>query len=90
MTEQWMDGRLFFLGGREMHACMVYNVTRHSARIYSDRLTLLPIDFYVTFDNFRSIRKCRIVWRFRDHMCVVFEKWVDARANVFVSNSDPA
>ena len=90
MIEQWMDGRLFFHGGREFHPCMAYNVTQHSARIYSDKLTLLPIDFYVTFDNFRTIGKCRVVWRFRDHICVVFEKWLDAQENVVVSDSDPA
>jgi hypothetical protein len=90
MTEQSMDGRLFFRGGRELHACMGYNITHYSARIYSDRLGLLPLDFYVTFDNFRTIGKCRLAWRHRDHVGVVIEKWIDARAHVVVSDSDPA
>ena len=91
MIEQSMDGRLFFRGARELHACIAYNVTQHGARIYSDRLGVLPIDFYVSFDNFETIGKCRLAWRHRDHIGVVFEKWIDARAaHVVTSESDPA
>ena len=91
MIEQSMDGRLFFRGARELHACIAYNVTQHSARIYSDGLGVLPIDFYVSFDNFQTIGKCRLAWRYRDHIGVVFEKWIDARAaHVVTSESDPA
>jgi hypothetical protein len=90
MIEQSMDGRLFFRGGRELHVCMGYNITRHSARLYSDRLGLLPIDFYVTFDNFRTIGICRLAWRHRDHIGFAIEKWLDVRPHIVVSDSDPA
>jgi hypothetical protein len=86
MIEQSMDGLLFFRGGREVHACVAYNVTQISARMYSDGLGLLPIDFYVTFDNFRTIGRCKLAWRRRDHIGVVFERWVDVRADVAVSD----
>ena len=46
-----MDGLLFFRGGRELHTCAAYNFTETGARIHSNRLRLLPINFYVTFDN---------------------------------------
>ena len=85
-----MDGLLFFRGGRKLHACVAYNVTRASARIYSDGLGPLPIDFYVTFDSFRTIGKCRLAWRYRDDIGVVFEKWIDVRAHAAGSDSDSA
>jgi hypothetical protein len=84
-----MDGQLFFRGGREVHACIAYNVTQISARMHSDELGLLPVDFYVTFDNFRTIGRCQLTWRHRDDFGVVFERWVDVRAHVAVSDSNP-
>ena len=90
MIEQSMDGLLFFRGGREVHACVAYDVTQISAQMHSDGLGLLPIDFYVTFDNFRTIGRCRLAWRYRDDIGVVFEKWVDVRARVVVSDSNSA
>ena len=85
-----MDGLLFFRGGRELHTCAAYNFTETGARIHSNRLRLLPINFYVTFDNFRTIGRCRLAWRYRDHVGVVFEKWIDVRDNIVAADSDPA
>jgi hypothetical protein len=79
MIEQSMDGLLFFRGGREAHACVASDVTQISAQMHSDGLGLLPIDFYVTFDNFRTIGRCRLAWRHRDDIGVVFEEWVNVR-----------
>jgi hypothetical protein len=86
MIEQSMDGLLFFRGAREVRACIAYNVTQISARIYSYQLGLLAIDFFVTFDNFRTIVRCQLAWRRRDHIGVVFDRWIDVRARV----ADPA
>ncbi len=47
-------------------------------------------DFFVTFDNFRTIGKCQLAWRHRDHIGVVFDRWVNVRAHVAVSDSNPA
>ena len=82
MIEQSTKGLLFFRGRREVHACVAYDVTETSARIYSDELGLLPIDFFVTFDNFRTIGRCQLAWRRRDHIGAVFERWVDVQAHV--------
>jgi hypothetical protein len=90
MSERSIDGLLFFRGGRELHACVAYNFTETSARIRSDGLRLVPLNFYVTFDNFRTIGRCRLAWRYRDHIGVVFEKWIDVRENIVASNSGPA
>ena len=90
MIERSRDGLLFFRGARELYACVAYDVTRTSARIRSDKLGPVPIDFYVTFDTFRTIAKCRLVWRHQDRIGVVFEKWVQVRGHAAGSDSDPA
>jgi hypothetical protein len=89
MIERSMDGLLFFRGGRELHRCVGYNVTQTSARIHADGLALLPINFYVTFDTFRTIARCRLVWRYQNRIGVTFEKWVQVRGQVAGSDSDP-
>ena len=38
---------------------------------------LLPTQFYVTFDNFLTVGKCRLAWRYQDDIGVVFERWLD-------------
>jgi hypothetical protein len=90
MIERSMDGLLFFRGGRDVHACFADNITEDGARIYSVGLGLLPINFYVTFDKFRTIGRCRLEWRYRDQIGVVFEKWIDVRADIVSSDSNPA
>jgi hypothetical protein len=82
MIEQSTNGLLFFRGGRGFHACLAYDLTQTSARMYVDRLGLLPIDFFVTFDNFQTVSMCQLAWRRRDHIGVVFEGWVDIQTLV--------
>ena len=54
-----MEGLLFFEGGRELRI-MAYDVSRTSAVVHSDGLGLLPIHFYITFDGFLTVGKCRL------------------------------
>jgi hypothetical protein len=75
MIEQSLAGLMFFGKGRQVHKCVAYGVTQTDARMQSDGLGLLPIDFCVTFDNFRTIARCRLAWRYRDDLGVVFESW---------------
>lgn len=71
-----MDGMLFFEGGRELRivAC---DVSRTNAQVHAVRLGLLPIHFYITFDDFLTVGKCRLAWRYRDDIGVIFERWLD-------------
>ena len=71
------NGMLFFRG--EARTCVGYNVNQTSARLYSEGLGLLPLDFFVTFDDFLTVGKCRLVSRYRDDISIVFERWVDAK-----------
>jgi hypothetical protein len=74
--KHYMEGLLFFEGGRELRI-MAYDVSRTSAVVHSDGLGLLPIHFYITFDGFLTVGKCRLAWRYRDDVGVVFERWLD-------------
>ena len=90
MLQRSKDGLLFFRGGRQLYACIADNITRSGARIRSDELGLLPVDFYVTFDKFRTIARCRLLWRYQNQIGVAFEKWVQVRGQAAGSESDPA
>jgi hypothetical protein len=76
MVKHFTDGLLFFEGGRELRI-VAYDVSRTSALVHSDGLGLLPIHFYITFDNFLTVGRCRLAWRYRDDIGVVFERWLD-------------
>ena len=78
MIKHSVDGLLFFGGGREI-PIVTYDISRTSARVHSDGPGLLPIYFYVTFDNFLTVGKCRLTWRCRDDIGVAIERWLDVR-----------
>ena len=77
MIKHSTDGLLFF-EGREL-LIVAYDVSRTSALVRSDGLGPLPIRFYITFDDFLTVAKCRLAWTHRDDIGVVFERWLDIR-----------
>ncbi len=81
MIKHPTDGLLFFEGGQEMRV-VAYDVSRTSALVHSDGLSLLPIHFYITFDDFLTVGKCRLAWRCRDDIGVVIERWLDIPASM--------
>ena len=78
MIKHHMDGLLFFGGGREVRI-VAYDVSRTTALLHAHGLGLVPISFYITFDGFLTVGKCRLTWRVRDDFGVAFEKWIDVR-----------
>jgi hypothetical protein len=80
MNANSTDGLLFF-EGRDL-PIVAYGVSRTHARVHADGLGLLPINFYITFDRFHTVGKCRLVWRWRDDIGVVFERWLDVRQRI--------
>jgi hypothetical protein len=52
--------------------CVVADITNHGARIHSAHVSRLPRMFSLTFDNFKSERLCKIVWRSADAVGVRF------------------
>ena len=72
MIKHSTDGLLFF-EGRELRI-FAYGVSRTHAQVHADGLGLLPINFYITFDGFLTVAKCRLVWRWRHDISVVFSR----------------
>ncbi len=54
---------LFFTGRSGGFSSWVRDVTNQGAGIRLERINTLPVDFDLSFDSFRTIRKCRLIWR---------------------------
>jgi hypothetical protein len=76
MIGQPVRGWLFFRG--EARTCVAYEFSSTYARLHSEGLGLLPIDFDVTFDDFATVGRCRLIWRWQDDVGVIFGDWDDA------------
>jgi hypothetical protein len=66
------NASLFFAGQACVFSCCVRDVTNLGAGIRLEGLSVLPVDFDLSFDNFRTIRKCRLVWRDGDFVGAAF------------------
>jgi hypothetical protein len=52
---------LFFNAQSGVRSCIVRDVTNVGAGIRAHDLSLVPLDFDLSFDNFLTIRKCRLI-----------------------------
>ena len=86
MIKHSTDGLLFFDGGRELRI-VAYDVSRTGAVVHSDGLGLLPIHFYITFDDFLTVGRCRLTWRHQNDIGVVFERWLDIRQRIMLDQA---
>ena len=67
-------GALLFFGGQAgVLSCTVRDVTNRGAGVRLEGLSVLPLEFDLSFDNFRTIRKCKMVWREGDFVGVQFD-----------------
>ena len=57
------DVLMFFTGQDRVHACCVRDVTNHGAGLRLNGLNILSSEFGISFDNFRTMRRCRLIWR---------------------------
>lgn len=76
MIRHFKDGLLFFETGPELRI-RAYDVSHTRAVVHADGLRLVPIRFFITLDNFLTVGKCRLLWRYRDDIGVSFESWID-------------
>jgi hypothetical protein len=65
------DVLMFFNGN--IHVCCVRNVTNHGAGLRLNGLNIVPSEFGISFDNFHTMRCCRLIWRDGDFVGVAFE-----------------
>jgi len=54
---------LFFSGQVGVFSCIVRDVTNSGAGLRVERIPIVPINFDLSFDNFKTIRRCRLIWR---------------------------
>jgi hypothetical protein len=64
---------MYFEGREGVQNCCVRDVTNHGAGMRFDGLTILPFEFDISFDGFRTKRRCRLIWRDGDFVGVAFE-----------------
>jgi hypothetical protein len=65
---------LMYFSGRELvHACCVSNITNHGAGLRLNGLNIIPSEFGISFDDFCTMRVCRLVWRDGDFVGAAFE-----------------
>jgi hypothetical protein len=67
------DALLFFDEQRGVLTCRVQDVTNSGAGIELHTLNLLPLNFELSFDNFHTVRECRVIWRQGDFVGVAFQ-----------------
>jgi hypothetical protein len=56
-----------------VHSCTVRDVTNLGAGVRTHDLKIVPLDFALSFDNFRTVRMCRQIWRQGDFLGVAFK-----------------
>ena len=52
--------------------CSVRDLTVEGASIRLNGTTLLPMEFEISFDGFRTLQLCRLIWRDGDFAGIVF------------------
>jgi hypothetical protein len=67
------DVLMFFTGQDRVHTCCVRDVTNHGAGLRLNALNIVPSEFGISFDNFLTMRRCRLIWRDGDFVGVAFE-----------------
>jgi hypothetical protein len=63
---------MFFTGQVGVRSCVVRDITNVGAGLRIQDLAVLPLNFELTFDNFRTARTCRLIWRDDDYVGVAF------------------
>jgi hypothetical protein len=67
------DVLMFFTGQDRVYACCVRDVTNRGAGLRLNGLNILLSEFGISFDNFRTMRRCRLIWRAGDFVGAAFE-----------------
>jgi hypothetical protein len=67
------DVLMFFTGQDRVYACCVRDVTNRGAGLRLNGLNILLSEFGISFDKFRTIRRCRLIRRDGDFVGVTFE-----------------
>jgi hypothetical protein len=63
---------MFFAGQVGVNSCCVRDVTNQGAGIRLHGINVIPVEFDLSFDNFRTIRRSHLIWRNGDFFGVAF------------------
>jgi hypothetical protein len=67
-------GALLFFGQQAgVRSCTVTDITNTGAGLRTHDTALIPLTFELSFDNFRTIRECRLIWRDGDYLGAAFQ-----------------
>jgi hypothetical protein len=67
-------GALLFLGMQVgVRSCTIRDVTNVGAGLRAQDIPILPLIFELSFDNFRTARHCRLIWRDGDFLGLAFQ-----------------
>ena len=64
---------LFFNRQTGVRSCGVTDITNAGACIRVHDIAVIPLTFDLTFDNFRTVRECRLIWQNGDFLGVAFQ-----------------
>jgi hypothetical protein len=64
---------MFFTGHDRVHPCCVRDASNLGACIRLNGLSIVPSEFGISFDNFRTMHRCRLIWRDGDFVGARFE-----------------
>jgi hypothetical protein len=64
---------VFFTTQNGVRACRITDITNLGAGLSVQDLPALPLTFELSFDNFHTIRQCRLIWRDGNFVGVSFE-----------------
>jgi hypothetical protein len=67
------DAMMFLAGQDRGRPCCIRDVTNLGACLLLNGLSILPSEFGISFDNFRTMRRCRLIWRDGDSAGAAFE-----------------
>jgi len=69
-----LTGALLFFSKRAgVHSCTVRDLTNLGVGIRAQSLQIMPLDFGLSFDGFRTVRTCQLIWRQGEFFGVAFE-----------------
>ena len=67
------NAMLFYPGQASVFPCCVRDATNTGAGVRLEALDVIPVEFDLSFDKFRTVRQCRLIWRDGDLLGLSFE-----------------
>ncbi len=67
-------GSFIIIPGRVgVSGCIICDLSARGVGVRTYDLAILPVHFGITFDNFRTTRACRLIWRAGDYLGLALE-----------------